>query len=751
MDAKKPTHPSHGINLGDIYHVIFRHKWKILIIWAIGLIVGAGLWFFTPATYHSRATLLVKYVVESKPLSSDDPTDTNLRSPDARGTSIMSSELALLTSFDLALDVARSVGPEKILAKTAGGKDLYQAAGEVSAGLKVEAPRNGSILNLSFEHRDQSVVQPILEQVVKSYNQMHVAAHLATGSLDDFWDQQTTETKALLDETERQLREAKAKADVISLPETKKSQAENIARIQTELYNLQAERAAHIATLDLLTNNAAVSTTATNETVTATAAPSAPNEVVDRHKEISTLIDSLQKQLSTMLISLTPESPHVKGLQGTIEAQKQLKSDLEKEYPDLREKRVAKSLNTAQEEVSGTQLLTELSTIRALEAKINVHTQTLARVRKEAAVLGEMEGTIVELERKQKLLDEKYNHFSSRRDRSRFDEQLGPGRISAIKTVQSPTPASRDTSTLVRLVLIIVGGGFAGGLGLAFLIDFYLDRSIKRPVEVEARMGLPLYLSIPKVSGSSPSRLNGKSPALLGDAKAPGAEEGRTEATTTGAVQHRRNPELDAFFEALRDRLIFSFEMRNLVHKPKLIALTSCGHGAGVSTIARGVAASLSKTGDGNVLLVDMNELGHGATHHFHKGKLNYGLDDALELAKRDSAMVEENLYVVSGNTADGSGLPRILQKRFSTLLPRLRASDYDYIIFDMPPVSQLSVTQQLSRFMDVMLVVAESEKTNREVLKRATALLSETTAAVGVVLNKYENRVPDRLLPEEI
>jgi Mrp family chromosome partitioning ATPase len=75
--------------------------------------------------------------------------------------------------------------------------------------------------------------------------------------------------------------------------------------------------------------------------------------------------------------------------------------------------------------------------------------------------------------------------------------------------------------------------------------------------------------------------------------------------------------------------------------------------GAGVSTIATGLAASLSETGEGNVLLVDMN-LEHGATHQFYKGDLTCALDDALELEKRDGAMVSENLYVVSELTKNG-------------------------------------------------------------------------------------------------
>src|SRR5216110_1469971 len=104
-----------------------------------------------------------------------------------------------------------------------------------------------------------------------------------------------------------------------------------------------------------------------------------------------------------------------------------------------------------------------------------------------------------------------------------------------------------------------------------------------------------------------------------------------------------------------------------MTHKPKLIAVTSCSHGAGVTSTAAGLAATLSETGDGNVLLVDMN-LQHGAAHPFFKGKPACGLLDVLETEKRLPAMVQDNLYMVSVNQA-ADRLPSVLPKRFMHLL----------------------------------------------------------------------------------
>jgi Mrp family chromosome partitioning ATPase len=47
---------------------------------------------------------------------------------------------------------------------------------------------------------------------------------------------------------------------------------------------------------------------------------------------------------------------------------------------------------------------------------------------------------------------------------------------------------------------------------------------------------------------------------------------------------------------------------------------------------------------------------------------------------------------------------------------------------------------------MDTVLLVIESEKTDREVVKRATSMLAESKANVSAVLNKHRDYVPKRL-----
>jgi Mrp family chromosome partitioning ATPase len=376
----------------------------------------------------------------------------------------------------------------------------------------------------------------------------------------------------------------------------------------------------------------------------------------------------------------------------------------------------------------------------------------MAEIHSSATAMSGQEDTISQLKGDRDLEEAEFTYYSKRLEESQADESLGD---SSISEVEMPTPAARSLNKLYKTVAGIFFAGMAFAFGLPFVIELVLDRSLKHPTQVQTALGLPFFISIPAMNGNGKAHsLKGakKAAALLagktGEKSPPAAGEPLPVAPANGHVAlWDSTHSLQPFYETLRDRLMTYFEMINLTHKPKLVAVTSCGGGAGVTSTAAGLASSLSETGDGNVLLVDMN-VRDGEAHHFYKGKLACGLDEVLEKGTREGALVQGNLYVARELENDDK-LPRILPKRFSHLLPKMKASDFDYIIFDMPPVSQISITPRLARFMDMVLLVVESEKTDRDVAKRVAAMLSESKTNVGVVLNKNRSYLPQRLHQE--
>jgi len=197
------------------------------------------------------------------------------------------------------------------------------------------------------------------------------------------------------------------------------------------------------------------------------------------------------------------------------------------------------------------------------------------------------------------------------------------------------------------------------------------------------------------------------------------------------------------YCDAIRDRLGLYFELNNLTHKPKLVGVAGFSEAAGTSTLAAGLAASLSETNDGKVLLVDVN-LGPEEVHSFFKGKPAYPLNAALE-ADDTIASASENLYLATVGSPN-SGPAQLGLKKFFDMMPNMKASDFDYIIFDMPPLHQTSPTWGMAAFMDKLLLVVEAEKDNRDVIKRGYRKLVAERDNVAVVVNKTRSYVPKSL-----
>ena len=186
------------------------------------------------------------------------------------------------------------------------------------------------------------------------------------------------------------------------------------------------------------------------------------------------------------------------------------------------------------------------------------------------------------------------------------------------------------------------------------------------------------------------------------------------------------------------------------LRKPKLIGVTGCREGAGVTTIACGLAAALSEAAEGRVLLINMDPQSQ-SMHPFLLGRAACSVVDVVDAGKRETALIGNNLYVASNTNmgGDANGAAVLQPTNISRLLPKIKMSDYDYVVFDMPVVSPTSISGKLAGMVDLVFMVAESEKDSQKGLKRACQILAESNANYRVVLNKFQRYIP-RWLDQE-
>ena len=328
-----------------------------------------------------------------------------------------------------------------------------------------------------------------------------------------------------------------------------------------------------------------------------------------------------------------------------------------------------------------------------------------------------------------------YKYFAASLEKARVDEALDPSKMPNISAVQRPSPPARDTKKRDKISLAIAGGGIAFGIALALFRGLVLNRTIGRPLELESRLDIPLMLSIPNRSGA-----NGQKTL-----PSTGSSSNSRALTTT-----RRNSKIAPwdsghfirpYCDAIRDRLGLYFELNHLTHRPKLVGVAGFSETAGASSLAAGLAASLSETNDGKVLLVDVN-LGPEDVHPFFKGKPAYPLKAALK-PSGEMTSAADNLYLATVGSRNTEGPAQLGLKKFFDMMPNMKTSDFDYIIFDMPPLYETSPTWGMGAFMDKLLLIVEAEKNNRDVVKRGYRKLVAERNNVAVVVNKARSRIP--------
>jgi succinoglycan biosynthesis transport protein ExoP len=618
----------------------------------------------------------------------------------------------------------------------------------------------GSILHIVFQHPDKEIPQAVLTELVSLYIAKSAEEH-KVGISPEFLEGEVKRQSEDLKKLQQELQKEKQSIGVVSsIDETRRDHDSQMDSIKKEIMEAEASMAEHLSNLKeagKATNTVVSDTNSTNLiAVTNIVEQKVPRDIQDDYKRVCDKLIYLRARQFELLKTYTSESYMVKLVDEQMVPFLEQKKKFELDYPGLQ----AVAAITAPifpgqpqpaEPVAFIDVAKEGQEIRKLDVRTNFLHGQLAQLQTELNKVDEKEPKILDLQNR--IMMQEGSLESYLKNQYQYTLDSAGKNATGIKVNDPPSPAAKTRSKKFKKLLgMALGGGIAAGLGLAFAIEMFLDRSIKRPAEIERKLHLPVFISIPDISSSRPratAQLPAKNRLLLkasnGEALVP-AGKGPAGANGDEIQPWDRDHKLHKFYAGLRERLIVNFEVRNLTHNPKLVAVTSCGKGAGVSSIAAGLAASLSETGDGNVLLVDMNGE-EGAAQHFHQGKPGCGLDAALGNDTRNDAHVQDHLYVAKEN-GDASA-PRNMPKRFANLMPKLKASDYDYIIFDMPPVTQTSTTPRLAGLMDQVLLVIESEKTNRDTVQRATALLTESKAHVSTVLNKTRSYIPKKLHQE--
>src|SRR5437762_305517 len=230
------TEPEHSnLNLNNILFAIFKWKRTIIGFTLFGILAAAAVYFFYPAVYESDARLLVRYVLER---SGYDPVDA-VQGQGTRGGSgltidaVIAAEVSILTSWDLSVQVAEALGPNRVL-PDAKAPSVVAAAAAINSGLSTTTAKGSNIIEVSYQNPKPEVATAVLNELVSRYFTKHLEVHRSAGAFD-FVSQQTDQIRGRLNQTEDALKVLEANAGVMSLQDSMTSLSAQSTHLEDQI------------------------------------------------------------------------------------------------------------------------------------------------------------------------------------------------------------------------------------------------------------------------------------------------------------------------------------------------------------------------------------------------------------------------------------------------------------------------------------------------------------------------------------
>ncbi len=198
--------------------------------------------------------------------------------------------------------------------------------------------------------------------------------------------------------------------------------------------------------------------------------------------------------------------------------------------------------------------------------------------------------------------------------------------------------------------------------------------------------------------------------------------------------------------DAVRN-MVNRYELSSGKELPTAIAVTSALPGEGVTTVSQALATLLAHEFGAFVCWIDCQWLSHDDIEQ-PDGPVGLidvisGESDVLS-ALRSSSELPELMSLHAGHVPANKRHMIVRSAEFERLTSVL-VSEFDHVIFDIPPVLTSADGLAILRRCDAHVFVVKHHSTSTTQVREALAATAPTTS-LGVVLNHYQTKVPARI-----
>jgi capsular exopolysaccharide synthesis family protein len=555
--------------------------------------------------------------------------------------------------------------------------------------------RDTRLIDVTLSEANPQIAAKIVNAIVDSFVLSNLEKKTETSAnASDFLQKRVAELQSQIREGEERLVNYAKDHEILSLDGNQNTVVERLVGLNSQLMQAENDRKqAEAALRAARAPGAAAALTAKGD-----------------KDELETKLAALRQKRTELLVENTEQWPEVKETDQQIAI-------------------VEKQINESHEKASTT-LLTNLET---------QYQQALGREKSIREAFDKQRGETLtqnqsainyriiqqEVETNKQLLD-------GLLQRSRENDVVLAGTPNNISVVdyalapQGPIGPERLRSIVIALFL-----GLAGSIGLAIFLE-YMNDSVRSTDDVDKWLRLPAIGVIPAIGSGSKRRkllpgFNGNGnvqPELLLDVK--------------------KRSALAESYRHLRTSVLLS----SAGHAPKTLLVTSSMAAEGKTTTAVNAALSLAQTG-AKVLVIDA-DMRRPRLHSIFDLKNKDGLSTILSSEFNQEELVnvivahESGLHIITSGPLPPNPAELVGSDQMRHLLTVLQPQ-FNQIVIDSPPICSFTDGVLAATMVDGVLLVVQSGKTSRTVVRRALQVLQDVGAKIfGVVLNRTNLRDHD-------
>ncbi|MBH8566262.1 polysaccharide biosynthesis tyrosine autokinase [Nostoc sp. CENA67] len=581
--------------------------------------------------------------------------------------------------------------------------------------LKTKNYKGTEVLDIYYKDEDPYLAAKVVNQLMEVYIKNNIEANRAEAvSARKFIMKELPATELSVRAAESTLRRFKEENKIINLESEAGLAVQTISNLEQQLAQAQAQYANVTAKSQKLQNQGSINS---SQSVTFASLSQIPGI-----QQVLTQLQEAQNQLAVEQTRLQPGHPTIINLQEKIAALNSLLEDRIKQAVGSNQQIPLENVQNLQNLQIGElrqNLIQDFATTEAervgLSQQIATLSSKLSAYKQRVNVLPRLEQIERQLERKLKASQTTYEALLTRLQEVQVAENQNIGNARIISPALVP-----DEPTGPRKALIIAGGGVLGillGIMAAFTLDL-IDRSLKTVKEARELFQYTLLGVIPLVGG------NGKKSYYL-----PGADQ-QIPRVIGRDIPHF--PVGDAY-QILQANLKFLSSDKKL----KAIVVSSCVSKEGKSEVAANLAVAMAQLGH-RVLLVDA-DMRRPVQHHIWGMTNAVGLSNVIVDQSPMRIAIQEvmpYLYVLPSGVVPPNSVALLDSQRMATLVTSF-TEEYDFVIFDTPPLSGMADAAVLSKLADGIMLVVRPGVINYASANAAKEFLKQSGQQVlGMVIN---------------